>query len=104
MQKKSCKENVPFSVQDFEKGVKIVFFRINGPLFTYFFVFSSFSMNFTILCVLEELREDIHKDMICQVDYCWPNFLSAQVLFFVMDHDQFDDNAGSGSTKQGAEV
>ena len=33
---KSCKENVPFSVLDFEKGVKIVFFRIDRPLFTDF--------------------------------------------------------------------
>ena len=61
-------------------------------------------MNFTILCVLEELREDIHKDIICQFDYCWPNFEVHRFSFFVMDHDQFDDNAGSGSTKQGAEV
>ena len=27
---------MPFSVLDFEKGVRIVFFRIDGPLFTYF--------------------------------------------------------------------
>ena len=92
MQKiKSCKEN-------------LLLLFISFCSDTLFFVFSSFSLNFTILCVLEKLREHIHKDIIFRVDYCWPNFLSAQVLFFVMDHDQFDDNAGSGSTKQGAEV
>ena len=72
---------MPFSVLDFEKGVKIVFFRIDGPLFTFFLFFSSFSLNFTILCVLEELREGIHKDMICQGDNCWPNFKCTGSLF-----------------------
>ena len=47
-----------------------------------FFWFSPHFCWILPFCVLsEEPREHIHKDIICQVDYCWPNFWSAQVLF-----------------------